>query len=62
MNEPSLNEKQLTELNEILEIARITEQKARELYEMATLMALKCQIEDEIREVGKQPAGYPTSD
>lgn len=31
MNEPSLNEKQLAELNEILEIARITEQKAREL-------------------------------
>lgn len=62
MNEPSLNEKQLAELNEILEIARITEEKARELYEMATLMALKCQIQDEIREAGKHPAGYPISD
>lgn len=43
MTKPSLDEKQLAELGEIVEIARIAEQNARELYEMATAFAQKCQ-------------------
>jgi len=35
MTQPELNEKQLAELAEMLELAKITEQKARELNELA---------------------------
>lgn len=43
MTQPFLNEKQLAELAEILELARITEQKARKMSEMATAIAHKSQ-------------------
>lgn len=43
MTQPSLNAKQLAELAEILEIAIITEQKARKMSEMATAIAQKSQ-------------------
>lgn len=42
MSQPeALNEKQLAELGEIFEIAKDTEQKAREMSEMATKIAEK---------------------
>lgn len=42
MSQPeALNEKQLTELGAILEIAKDTEQKSREMSEMATKIAEK---------------------
>ena len=43
MTQPSLNEKQLAELASILGLARITEQKARKMSEMATAIAQKSQ-------------------
>lgn len=47
MTQPSLDEKQLAELSEIVEIARTAEQKTRELYEMATAFAQKSQDRSE---------------
>ena len=43
MKQPELNEKQIAELEEILEIAKITEQKAREMCELSTAIAWKYQ-------------------
>lgn len=41
MTQPSLSEEQLAELTEILELAKIAEQKAREMSELATEIAQK---------------------
>ena len=41
MTQPKLTEKQLAELAEMLEIAKITEQKARELNQEAIAFELK---------------------
>lgn len=55
MKQPSLNEKQIAELEEILEMARIMEEKAREMCEMSTAIAWKYQLRmQEIREARKQ--------
>lgn len=43
MTQASLNEKQLAELAEMLELAKITEQKAKELCELATEIDQKWQ-------------------
>lgn len=39
------------ELAEIVELARIASEKARSLYEMATVMAQKCQFQTDTRVV-----------
>ncbi len=44
MIQPSLNENQLAELTEMLELAQITEQKAKELCELATKIDQKWQL------------------
>lgn len=41
MTQPELNEKQLAELAEMLELAKVTEQKAKELCEMGEAFAQK---------------------
>jgi biotin synthase-like enzyme len=43
MKKTLLNQQQLAELEEILEMAKITEQKAREMCEMSTAIAWKYQ-------------------
>ncbi len=50
-----LNNQQIAELEEILEMAKITEQKAREMSELSTAIAWKYQKRmQEIREAKKQ--------
>ncbi|MFB2897388.1 hypothetical protein ACE1CI_31100 [Aerosakkonemataceae cyanobacterium BLCC-F50] len=41
MTQSELNEKQLAELGEMLELAKVTEQKAKELCEMGEAFAQK---------------------
>lgn len=43
MKPEELNEKQIAELEEILEMVKVTEQKAREMCEMSTAIAWKYQ-------------------
>jgi hypothetical protein len=56
MTQPELNEQQLAELAEILEIAKITEQKARELNELAIDFEAKWKRRLEDRRNKKQQA------
>ena len=43
MTQPSLTEEQQAELEEILEIAKVAEQKAKEMSDLATAISLKYQ-------------------
>jgi hypothetical protein len=56
MTQPELNEQQLAELAEMLEIAKITEQKARELNELAIGFEAKWKRRLEGRRNKKQQA------
>jgi hypothetical protein len=57
MIQPELNREQIAELEEILEMARITEQKAREMSELSTQIAHKWQQRATARQqVKKQEA------
>jgi Asp-tRNA(Asn)/Glu-tRNA(Gln) amidotransferase B subunit len=56
MTQTELNEQQLAELAEILEIAKITEQKARELNELAIDFEAKWKRRLEDRRNKKQQA------
>lgn len=55
MTQEELNDQQIAELEEILEMAKITEQKAKEMCELSTAIAWKYQKRmKEIREARKQ--------
>ena len=55
MTQEKLNNQQIAELEEILEMAKITEQKAKEMSELSTAIAWKYQKRmQEIREARKQ--------
>ncbi|MGL4882966.1 MAG: hypothetical protein ACRC8K_18205 [Waterburya sp.] len=55
MTREKLNNQQIAELEEILEMAKITEQKAKEMSELSTAIAWKYQKRmQEIREARKQ--------
>ncbi|MGL5943587.1 MAG: hypothetical protein ACRC2S_25125 [Waterburya sp.] len=55
MTRKKLNNQQIAELEEILEMAKITEQKAKEMSELSTAIAWKYQKRmQEIREARKQ--------
>ena len=55
MTQEKLNNQQIAELEEILEMAKITEQKAKEMSELSTAIAWKYQKRmQEIRETRKQ--------
>lgn len=56
MTQPPLNEQQLAELSEMLELAKTTEQKARELNEMTIAFEEKWQRRLDSRQ-GTQPQG-----
>lgn len=57
MTKSELNEKQLTELAEILELAKVAEHKAREMSEFATAIDEKWQKRLEGRRVETSQAG-----
>lgn len=57
MTQPSLNEKQLAELTEILALARIAEQKTKELCEFAEALEEKWKRRLENRRGAKQQVG-----
>ncbi|MGL5076567.1 MAG: hypothetical protein ACRDBG_12205 [Waterburya sp.] len=55
MTQEKLNNQQIAELEEILEMAKITEQKAKEMSELSTAIAWKYQKRmQEIRKARKQ--------
>lgn len=54
MTQPELNEKQLAELAKMFELAKITEQKARELNELAIAFEAKWKSRWEDRLAAKQ--------
>ena len=56
MTQPSLNEKQLAELTEILALARIAEQKTKDLCEFAEALDEKWRRRLEGRQAKKQQA------
>ncbi len=49
MKQPSLNENPLSELNEILELARLTEEKLKEFSEESKRIAQKWQLRAEAK-------------
>lgn len=57
MTQPSLNEKQLAELTEILALARIAEQKTKDLCEFAEALEEKWKRRLENRRGAKQQVG-----
>lgn len=56
MTQPFLNEKQMAKLAEMLELAQVTEQKAKELCEVAIEIDEKWQRRLENRTAAKQKA------
>lgn len=61
MTQPELNEKQLAELREMLELAKVTEQKARELNELAIAFEAKWKSRWEDKLAAKQQTGQVSS-
>ncbi|MGA9380991.1 MAG: hypothetical protein WBV73_19675 [Phormidium sp.] len=61
MTQPELNEKQLAELGEMLELAKVTEQKAREINELAIAFEAKWKSRWEDRLAAKQQTGQVSS-
>lgn len=61
MTQPELNEKQLAELGEMLELAKVNEQKARELNELAIAFEAKWKSRWEDRLAAKQQTGQISS-
>lgn len=61
MTQPELNEKQLAELEEMLELAKVTEQKGREINELAIAFEAKWKSRWEDRLAAKQQTGQVSS-